>query len=76
MSERSSVTVIADNCFTADGLDTTVCLLGPEKGLALVAKTAGAEVLILRSEGDAIKTYESPGFKRFEVKPEKEAAGR
>ncbi len=45
LTDSSSVTVIADHCFTSDGLDTTVSVLGPEKGLALVAKTGGAASL-------------------------------
>ncbi len=67
LTDSSSVTVIADNCFDADGLDTTVSVLGPEKGMELVAKTAGAQVLILRMEDGKLATYESPGFKKFEM---------
>jgi thiamine biosynthesis lipoprotein len=75
LTDSSSVTVIADNCFAADGLDTTVSVLGPEKGLALVAKTAGAEVLILRMEDGKLATYESPGFKKFDAPAEEDDGG-
>ena len=34
MTERGSVTVIAPDGITADGLDTAICVLGPDKGWA------------------------------------------
>lgn len=65
LTDSSSVTVIAGDCITADSLATAVSVLGPEKGLELVAKTPGAQVLILRMESGRPATYESSGFKRF-----------
>ena len=37
--DRSSVTVVAPDGATADGLDTAVYVLGPERGIALVEET-------------------------------------
>jgi thiamine biosynthesis lipoprotein len=62
---RRSVTVIAHDGVTADGLDTGVCLLEPDRGLRLVADTPGAEVSIVQAAGDGIETFASPGFARF-----------
>ncbi len=67
LTDSSSVTIVARDCFTADSLDTTVSVLGPEVGEALVAKTPGAEVMIQRIEDGQLMTYESAGFKQFEV---------
>jgi thiamine biosynthesis lipoprotein len=39
---RMSVTVVARNGLTADALDTTACVLGPERGLKLIDDTPGA----------------------------------
>ena len=48
LTERRSVTVIAPDGATADGLDTAACVLGPEKGLALIESTPGAAGLFVR----------------------------
>jgi FAD:protein FMN transferase len=65
---RSSVTVIAPRGLVADGLDTAASVLGPERGLALVGKFPGAEMLMV-FEDDAGKqtVVETAKFKRFEV---------
>ena len=42
-----SVTVWADDATTADAIDDAVFILGPEKGLKLVAATAGVGVVIV-----------------------------
>ena len=42
-----SVTVWAEDAFTADALDDAVFILGPEKGLALIEGTPGAGAVIV-----------------------------
>lgn len=54
-----SSTVVASDATTAGPLATTLCVLTPEQGLALVAKTPGAECLIVGADG---KQHTSPGF--------------
>ncbi|CUS38644.1 FAD:protein FMN transferase [Candidatus Nitrospira nitrificans] len=46
-----SVTVIANEGATADGLDTGIFVLGPEQGMALVERLPGVEAIIIDQEG-------------------------
>ena len=48
--ERASVTVVACDGATADALATSVYLLGPEAGTALVERTPGAAAYIVRRD--------------------------
>lgn len=65
LTDHSLVTIIADNCTTADSLATAVSVLGPGKGLELIEKTRHAEAHILRKPGERIESFESRGFKDF-----------
>ena len=42
---RRSATVVAPNATTSDGLDTAVCVMGPERGMAMIEKLDGVEAL-------------------------------
>ena len=55
-----SVTIIAKDCITADGLATTVFVLSAEKGYSLCQKLEGVDCIIVDKEG---KTIFSPGLK-------------
>jgi thiamine biosynthesis lipoprotein len=59
---RISATVMARNGTTADGLATAVCVLGPERGLALVEATEGAAALIVRKTEKGLETLTSKRF--------------
>ncbi len=50
LTHRSSVTVVAPDGTTADALASAVSVLGPERGKALVEKTAGAEMLLVSAD--------------------------
>lgn len=50
--ERSTVTVVARGGATADALATAACVLGPDRGLALVDATEDAAALVLRANQD------------------------
>jgi FAD:protein FMN transferase len=65
MTDHSLVTVIARDCVTANSLSTTTCVVGPERGLALVAATPGALARTVRKPGERVEVAESPGFARF-----------
>jgi thiamine biosynthesis lipoprotein len=59
LTDHSLVSVIASDCVTANGLSTSVSVLGPEEGLALVEATPGAAALVLRAPGGKIERHES-----------------
>jgi thiamine biosynthesis lipoprotein len=63
LTERSSVTVIARDCTTADSLATAVSVLGPERGLPLVEATPDAAAYIVRVEQGEVRTTASKRFK-------------
>ena len=57
--EVRSVTIIGPDATTTDGLSTSVFVLGPERGLELVARMPGVEAVIVRRDG---KVLYSPGL--------------
>lgn len=63
LTTRSSVTITASDCITADSLATAVSVLGPEAGLKLLKKYPGAEAYIVRQADGKITTAQSPNFK-------------
>ena len=62
LTDRRSVTVIALEGALADGLDTTACVLGVEKGLALVESFPGASALFVRITPAGPVVTESKGW--------------
>jgi thiamine biosynthesis lipoprotein len=66
--DRSSVTVVARDCMTADSLASAVSVLGPDRGIELVEQTCGASCLIVRVEEDQAKTHQSRRFPASESK--------
>ena len=69
VEDRASVTVVAPDGATADALETTVYILGPERGLKLVDDTPGAAAIFVRSTPEGIKTFESSRFKQVPLAP-------
>ena len=65
---RFSVTVTAPRGVTADGLDTTVAVLGPERGLRLVEEYEGAAVLFVRKTDKGVEVFKSKNFKEHSRK--------
>jgi len=65
LTERRSVTVIAPEGVTADGLDTAACILGPVKGIALIESTPGAAGLFVRITKDGQEVVESKGWANY-----------
>ncbi len=61
--DRASVTVVAPDGGTADALETTAYLLGPERGLKLVDDTPGCAALYQRVTPEGVRTFESSRFK-------------
>ncbi len=61
-----SVTVIAPTALEADGWDTGLMVLGPEKAQQVVHEQ-GLAVYMIVKEGDGFKTWMSPQFRTFLV---------
>lgn len=80
LTRRMSVTVIAPEGVTADSLASTICVLGPEKGMQLVEKTTGVSAIFVeqldagepahQSNGDKhrLRTLRSRDFNRHEIR--------
>lgn len=57
LTRRCSVTVVAPDGATADGLATSACLLGPDRGLKLIEATPGAAGLyVVGADGGLVAT--------------------
>jgi len=52
LTDHSSVVVVAQDCITADSLDTAALVMGPEAALKLIEATHGAAAVILRTSAD------------------------
>jgi len=63
LTDHSLVTVVAPDCMAANGLTTSISVLGPEKGLKLVEETPGAAAHVMRMPGDKIELVESSRWK-------------
>jgi FAD:protein FMN transferase len=66
LMRRNSATVVARDGTTADGLDTAVSVLGPEKGLALVEAMDGAALFYVARTDQGLETVISKRFKEYE----------
>jgi thiamine biosynthesis lipoprotein len=58
----AAVTVIAPDCTTADSLATAASVLGPERGLALVATTPGCAARFTWWDGDSTRIATTPSW--------------
>ena len=67
LSDHSSVTVIAGDCITADGLASALSVLGPKEGLKLIDRSGGTAALIVRAPEGKVETYQSCRWKKLAV---------
>ncbi|MBX3441439.1 MAG: FAD:protein FMN transferase [Planctomyces sp.] len=65
MTAACTVTVIAPDALTADGIDTALCLQGSERGLRTVAAHPGIEAMFSTLIDGRLEVVESPGFARW-----------
>jgi thiamine biosynthesis lipoprotein len=63
LTDHCSVTVVAPDGITADGLSTAVSVLGPAKGLELVDQTPGASAYLVRAPEGRTETHQSSRWK-------------
>jgi thiamine biosynthesis lipoprotein len=66
LTNRIQATVIAPDATTSDAVATTVCVLGPKRGLGLIESMPGSAVLILTKENDQLCSYPSRRFKKLQ----------
>jgi thiamine biosynthesis lipoprotein len=52
--ELRSVTIIGPDATTTDGLSTSVFVMGPERGLALIERLGNVDAVIVRSDGKVL----------------------
>ena len=64
-SGLTSVTIIADDCTTADVLATAVFVLGEEEGLELIEKLSGVECFLVVSRGRGQEVLTSNGMGKY-----------
>lgn len=66
LSGRQSVSVIAPRGLAADSLASAVAVLGPEKGLRLIAgrEQVSAYIVTADDEGKNVQTFASPSFEK------------
>ncbi len=63
---RRSATVVAPNATTSDGLDTGMCVLGPERGMAMIEKLDGVAALyVYETDNGEQKEILSKRFTKF-----------
>ncbi len=73
LTNHIQVNVIASDCTTADSLATTLCVLGPEKGIPFLQKYyPGVEARFWLWKKDRIELIETPGFAAYFCPTQKE----
>lgn len=65
---RMSCTVIAPRGTDSDGADTSICLMGREKGIAMIDQLPGMACLYLSIEEGQVKQYPSAAWKKLKFK--------
>lgn len=71
LTRRTSATVIAPDCVTADSLATTLNVLGPARAIEFVATMPGVETSIeTLDDAGQLATAQSPGITAFLADPD------
>src|ERR1051325_291994 len=65
---RRSVTVVAPNATTSDGLDTGLCVLGVERGLKIVEARNDVAAIFVFETGKGVETTMSKRFAKYLTK--------
>ena len=66
-----SVTVLADDCTTADALATAIFVMGEKRGMDLINKLSGIECFLVVKDDDRLKVKMSKGMAKYLAKNEK-----
>ncbi len=59
ITDHSLVTVLGPDCTTTDSWETTITVLGPERGLKIIEDIPGTAVHIVRKPGSRIEIHDS-----------------
>ena len=65
LTDHSLVAVLGPDATTTDSLETTISVLGPARGLALINETPGTAVYIVRKPGERVEIHESPRWQEL-----------
>lgn len=65
ITDHSLVSILAPDCTTTDLLETTVTVLGPEKGMKLIDGMPKVACYIVRKPRDKVETYETLQWKEL-----------
>jgi FAD:protein FMN transferase len=69
ITRRGSVTVVAPDATTTDGLATAVAVLGHEKGLRLVDDSPPSAAMIVEADDAGVHSYESSRWRALRISP-------
>jgi thiamine biosynthesis lipoprotein len=62
ITRQCSVTVLVTDGTYADGLASTMIVLGPERGLKFIETRKGAEALFVEMHDGNVREFQTPGF--------------
>jgi thiamine biosynthesis lipoprotein len=65
LTVRSSASVLADCCTTADALASAASVLGPKEALKLMGQYPEAELLLVTQSKQEVSVCQTPGFKAW-----------
>lgn len=69
LTDHSLVTVLGPDCTTTDSWETTISVLGPERGLEQIERVPGAAAHIVRKPGEKIEVRDSSRWAELAAKP-------
>ena len=69
LTGRSMVTVVAPEGLVADGWDTPIDIIGPERGIPLLEAIPGAAMRMVRERDGKVEIFESSRWKDLETTP-------
>jgi FAD:protein FMN transferase len=62
LTGRRSVTVTAPHDITSQCYSTALSVMGPERGIELIAQLPGTAALMMAEDSGQIRQHQSPGF--------------
>jgi len=67
-NDLRSVTIVADDCTTADALATAVFVMGEKRGIGLINELSGIECFLVVKNGGGLKIKMSKGMAKYLAK--------